>query len=356
MTLAGWAEIALILLLVLAAAWPLGLFMARVFNGERTFLSPVLGPVERGFYGAAGVDPAKEQGWLAYTLAMLALNGIGFLFLYFLQRAQGFLPLNPQGFGAVSEHLSFNTAISFVTNTNWQSYGGETTMGHLVQMIGFTVQNFLSAATGIALAIAVTRAFARSGSATIGNFWVDLTRSTLYVLLPLSIIGALGYALLGVPQTLLGSLDATTLDGAKQVIAMGPMASQEAIKQLGTNGGGFMNANAAHPFENPDEWANLLSIFAMLLVSTALPFTFGRMVGDPTTGQRPTQGDVHPADRWRRRRLLGGSIRQPAIGAVRYRSGWRQYGRQGSPLWHRHVRPLRRGDHRPLLRCRQCHA
>ncbi len=284
MTFAGWAQIAFILLLVLAAAWPLGLFMARVFNGERTFLTPVLAPVERGFYAMADVDPNKEQSWLSYTLAMLALNAIGFLFLYALQRLQALLPLNPQGFGAVSEHLSFNTAISFVTNTNWQSYGGETTMGHLVQMAGFTVQNFLSAATGIALAIAVTRAFARSGAKTIGNFWVDLTRTTLYILLPLSIVVALAYGLLGVPQTLLGSIDATTLDGAKQTIAMGPMASQEAIKQLGTNGGGFMNANAAHPFENPSAWSNILSIFAMLLISTALPFTFGRMVGDQKQG------------------------------------------------------------------------
>jgi K+-transporting ATPase ATPase A chain len=284
MTFAGWAQIALILLLVLAAAWPLGLFMARVFNGQRTILSPILGPFERGFYGAAGIDPNKEQSWLSYTLAMLVLNAIGFLFLYLLQRLQSSLPLNPQGFGAVSEHLSFNTAISFVTNTNWQSYGGETTMGHIVQMAGLTVQNFLSAATGIALAIAVTRAFARSGASTLGNFWVDLTRATLYVLLPLSIVIALAYGLLGVPQTLLGSLEATTLDGAKQTIAMGPIASQEAIKQLGTNGGGFLNANAAHPFENPNEWGNILSIFAMLLVATALPFTFGRMVGDPRQG------------------------------------------------------------------------
>jgi len=284
MTFAGWAQIALILLVTIVAAWPLGIFMARVFGGERTFLTPILAPVERGFYGAAGIDPNKEQSWLSYTLAMLALNAIGFLFLYALQRLQGVLPLNPQGFGAVSEHLSFNTAISFVTNTNWQSYGGETTMGHLVQMVGFTVQNFLSAATGVALAIAVTRAFARSGAKTIGNFWVDLTRTTLYILLPLSIIIALAYGLLGVPQTLLGSLEATTLDGAKQTIAMGPIASQEAIKQLGTNGGGFLNANAAHPFENPSAWGNILSIFAMLLVSTALPFTFGRMVGDQKQG------------------------------------------------------------------------
>ncbi|MFO0990506.1 MAG: potassium-transporting ATPase subunit KdpA [Hyphomicrobiales bacterium] len=324
MTFAGWAQIALILLLVLAAAWPLGIFMARVFNGERTFLSPILAPVERGFYGAAGIDPGKEQSWLSYTLAMLALNAIGFLFLYALQRLQGVLPLNPQGFGAVSEHLSFNTAISFVTNTNWQSYGGETTMGHLVQMAGFTVQNFLSAATGVALAIAVTRAFARSGAKTIGNFWVDLTRTTLYILLPLSIVVALAYGLLGVPQTLLGSIDATTLDGAKQTIAMGPMASQEAIKQLGTNGGGFMNANAAHPFENPSAWGNVLSIFAMLLVSTALPFTFGRMVGDQKQGNALLKAmyillivSVGAA-------YWAGSSRQPAILAVRHRSRRRQ--------------------------------
>lgn len=285
MTLAGWLQILLVLAAVLAAAWPLGLFMARVFAGKTTFLTPVLGPLERQFYALSGVDRAKEQTWLQYTLAMLAFSAAGFVLLFALQRMQAFLPLNPQGFAGVPPDLAFNTAVSFVTNTNWQAYGGETTMSHLVQMAGFTVQNFLSAATGIALALVLIRAFSRSGATTIGNFWVDLTRVSLYVLLPLSILVAIAFLLSGVPQTLQGSVDATTLEGTKQTIALGPVASQEAIKQLGTNGGGFFNANAAHPFENPNAWSNILSIWAMLVVSAALPITFGQMVGDGRQGR-----------------------------------------------------------------------
>ncbi len=284
MTFIGWLQIALVLGAVLICAWPLGHYMARVFQGDRTFLSAVLIPVERAFYSASAIRPDKEQSWLAYTRAMLAFNAIGFLALYALMRLQAVLPLNPQGFSGVAPDLAFNTAMSFTTNTNWQAYGGETTMGHLVQMAGLTVQNFLSAATGMALAIAVTRAFARSSTRALGNFWVDMTRATLYVLLPLSIVVAVAFALSGVPQTLAGSVAATTLEGAKQTIALGPIASQEAIKQLGTNGGGFLNANAAHPFENPNAWSNVLSIWSMLLISTALPLTFGRMVGDRRQG------------------------------------------------------------------------
>jgi potassium-transporting ATPase potassium-binding subunit len=279
MTLAGWLQIILIFAIVVAAAWPLGLGMARLF----TRVKPTA--LERGVYRIAGVDATKEQSWATYTLAMLAINFIGFVVLYLMQRLQYYLPLDPQGFAAPSEHLSFNTAISFVTNTNWQSYGGETTLGHFVQMAGLTVQNFLSAATGIALAVAVTRAFARSEAKTLGNFWVDLTRTTVYVLLPLSIIVAVAMIALGMPQTVQGSVEATTLEGAKQVIALGPVASQEAIKQLGTNGGGFFNANAAHPFENPNAWSNYLSIFAMLVVSAAMPVMFGRMVGNMRQGK-----------------------------------------------------------------------
>lgn len=284
MTFVGWLQIALVLSAVVATAWPLGIYMSRVFQGQRTVLSPVMMPVERLLYAAAGVQPAKEQSWIAYTLAMLALNGAGFVLLYTLLRSQSWLPLNPQGFGAVSPDLAFNTAISFVTNTNWQAYGGETTMSHLVQMVGLTVQNFLSAATGIALAIAVTRGITRSAVGTVGNFWVDMTRATLYVLLPLSIVVAILFAVTGVPQTLAGSVDAVNLDGSKQAIAIGPVASQEAIKQIGTNGGGFFNTNSAHPFENPNTWSNILSIWSMLLVSTALTFTFGRMAGDARQG------------------------------------------------------------------------
>jgi K+-transporting ATPase ATPase A chain len=284
MTFAGWFQIVLLLAAVTACAFALGTYMAAVFSGRRTALTPVLAPLERGINRICGITPA-EQDWKAYTLAMLAFNALGFVSLYGLQRLQGFLPFNPQGFPAVPEDLSFNTAISFVTNTNWQSYAGESTMSHFVQMAGFTVHNFLSAATGIALAVALTRAFARSGVKTIGNFWDDLTKSTLYVLLPLSIIVAIAFLAIGVPQTLLGSIDATTLEGAKQTIALGPIASQEAIKQLGTNGGGFLNANSAHPFENPSAWSDYLQIFSMLVVAAAMPIMFGKMVGDGRQGR-----------------------------------------------------------------------
>ncbi len=285
MTLSGWLQIVLVLLAALAAARLLGVYLAKVLEGERTVLSPVLAPVETGLYRLAGIDPQKEQSWLAYTLAMLVFSLTGFLLLYAIQRFQAFLPGNAHGFSGIAPDLAFNTSVSFVTNTNWQAYGGETTMSHFVQMTGLTVQNFLSAATGIALAAAITRAFARSGATTLGNFWTDLTRTILYVLLPLAFVVALGFVILGVPQTLQSSVDATTVEGAKQVIALGPVASQEAIKQLGTNGGGFFNTNSAHPFENPSAWSNMLQIWSMLVVSMALPFAFGRMVGDARQGQ-----------------------------------------------------------------------
>lgn len=280
MTVVGWLQIILILAAVVAFAIPLGAYMGRVFAGERTFLSPVLGPVERGFYKVSGIDPAREQGWLGYTLAMLAFNAAGFLLLYLLLRFQSVLPLNPQGFAGLSPHLAFNTAVSFVTNTNWQSYGGETTMSHLSQMAGLTVQNFLSAATGIALAVALVRAFARSGAQTVGNFFTDMTRATLYVLLPLAIVTGLAQVAMGTPQTFEASASVQTLEGQPQTLALGPVASQIAIKQLGTNGGGFYNVNAAHPYENPTPLSNALTIWQMLVVSTALVFAFGRLVGD----------------------------------------------------------------------------
>ncbi|MDB5524470.1 MAG: potassium-transporting ATPase subunit KdpA [Rhizobium sp.] len=284
MTFNGWLQIGLLFLVVLTLIKPLGLYMARVFSGERTFLSPILRPVEAGFYAVSGVDPKKEQGWLSFTLSMLVFNALGFVLLYAILRLQGVLPFNPQGFGAVPSDLAFNTAVSFVTNTNWQSYGGETTMSNFSQMTGLSVQNFLSAATGIALALGVTRAFMRSGASTLGNFWVDMTRATLYVLLPLSIIVALAFVAMGLPQTLDASMTATTLEGAKQTIALGPIASQEAIKQLGTNGGGFLNVNAAHPFENPTALADYLNIISMLSISSALLYMFGQLVGDRRQG------------------------------------------------------------------------
>ncbi|MBP2551493.1 K+-transporting ATPase ATPase A chain [Neorhizobium galegae] len=284
MTIIGWLQISLLFAAVALVIKPLGLFMARVFEGERTFLSPVMGPLERGIYRLSGIDPRKEQGWLAYTLSMLAFSLIGFVSLYAILRLQAYLPLNPQGFAAVPADLAFNTAVSFVTNTNWQNYAGEATMSHFSQMAGLTVHNFLSAATGMALAIAFTRAFTRSRIATLGNFWVDMTRATLFVLLPLSIVTAIVFVAMGLPQTLQASISATTLEGANQIISLGPVASQEAIKQLGTNGGGFFNANAAHPFENPTAFSNYLNIFAMLSISAALVYTFGQMVGNRRQG------------------------------------------------------------------------
>ncbi|MBA4205088.1 MAG: potassium-transporting ATPase subunit KdpA [Polymorphum sp.] len=277
MTLSGWLQIGLFFLAVLAIIKPLGLYMAHVFSGRRTWLSPVLGPVENSIYKAAGVDPQREQGWLGYTLAMLAFSLTGFLALYAILRLQHLLPFNPQGFAGMPADLAFNTAVSFVTNTNWQNYGGETTLSHFSQMAGLTVQNFLSAATGMALAVAFTRAFARSKSSTLGNFWADMTRAVLYILLPLAIIVAFAFVAMGLPQTLSASATVKTLEGAQQVIALGPVASQEAIKQLGTNGGGFFNVNAAHPFENPTAFSNYLNMFAMLSVSSALVYAFGVM-------------------------------------------------------------------------------
>ncbi len=285
MTLVGWSQIVLVLALVVACAVPLSAFVARVYAGERTFLSPVLAPVERGFYRLAGVDPAREQDWYGYAIAMVVFSIAGFLSLYALQRLQNFLPLNPRGFDAVPPDLAFNTSDSFITNTNWQNYSGETTMSHLTQMLGLTVHNFLSAATGLAMAFALVRGFARSSATTVGNFWVDLTRVTLYILLPISVVFALVLVALGVPQTLAGAVDATTLEGAKQTISIGPVASQEIIKELGTNGGGFFNANSAHPFENPNAWTNILEIWALLLIPVASVLAFGRAVGDIRQGR-----------------------------------------------------------------------
>jgi potassium-transporting ATPase potassium-binding subunit len=285
MTLVGWAQIALVLALVLGCAIPLSKLIADVYAGESNFLSPVIGPVERSFYRLAGVDPAREQGWFAYTIAMLAFSMAGFLLLYGVQRLQGVLPLNPRGFGGVPPDLAFNTSISFITNTNWQNYAGETTMSNLTQMLGLTVHNFVSAATGLAMAFALVRGFVRSSATTVGNFWADLTRITLYILLPISVVGALVFVALGMPQTLVGAVDATTLEGAKQTISIGPVASQEIIKELGTNGGGFFNANSSHPFENPNAWTNLLEIWALLLIPVASVLAFGRVVGDIRQGR-----------------------------------------------------------------------
>ncbi|SCM73966.1 potassium translocating ATPase, subunit A [uncultured Pleomorphomonas sp.] len=284
MTINGWIQILVFCGIVVLLVRPLGGYMTAVFAGERTPLSLLLGPVERSLYRLAGTSEREEQHWTAYAVAMLLFNLLGFLLLYLVLRLQGSLPLNPAGMAGVPPELAFNTAVSFVTNTNWQNYGGETTMSYLAQMLGLTVQNFLSAATGIALAMALIRAFARKSARTVGNFWVDLTRGTLYLLLPISIVMTLVFVWLGVPQTLAGSVDATTLEGARQTIAVGPAASQIAIKMLGTNGGGFFNANAAHPFENPDAISNLIQMVAIFAIGAALTNVFGRMVGNEKQG------------------------------------------------------------------------
>ena len=284
MTLIGWTQILIYCAIIIAITPALGGYMTKVFNGERTFLSPLLHPVETVIYKIAGVDVRREQGWLMYTVAMLLFHVGGFLILYALMRLQAGLPFNPAGQSAVAEDLSFNTAMSFITNTNWQNYGGESTMSYLVQMLGLTHQNYLSAATGIVLAIVLIRGFARASFKTVGNFWVDVTRCTLYVLLPICVPYALFLVWQGIPQTLGAYVDATTLEGAKQTIALGPVASQIAIKMLGTNGGGFFNANAAHPFENPTALSNYVQIISIFALGAALTNVFGRMVGNTRQG------------------------------------------------------------------------
>jgi potassium-transporting ATPase potassium-binding subunit len=284
MTLNGWIQIAIYCAIVLALVKPFGWYMTRVFNGERTFLSPVLRPVEKGLYWLGGVDETREQTWVNYTIGMLFFHVGGFLILYTLMRIQGLLPFNPAGMTAVAPDLSFNTAVSFITNTNWQNYGGESTMSYLTQMLGLTHQNFLSAATGIVLAVVLIRGFARASVKTIGNFWVDITRCTLYILIPICIPYALFLVWQGMPQTLAPYVDVTTLEGAKQTIAVGPVASQIVIKMLGTNGGGFFNANAAHPFENPTALSNLAQIVSIFAIGAALTNVFGRMVGNQRQG------------------------------------------------------------------------
>src|SRR3982075_453688 len=284
MTFNGWLQIALFCVVIALLVKPLGGYMTRVFTGERTFLSPALGPVERLFYRLSGVDEKSDQNWLTYAVSMLLFSVAGFLLLYALMRLQALLPFNPAGQSTVQPGLAFHTSMSFTTNTNWQSYVPETTMSYLVQMAGLTVHNFVSAATGIALAVALVRGFARRSAKSIGNFWVDLTRCTLYILLPVSIVVGLFFVWQGMPQNLSAYVDATTLEGAKQTIGMGPVASQEVIKMLGTNGGGFFNANSAHPFENPNAITNLVQIVLIFSIGAALTNVFGRMVGDQRQG------------------------------------------------------------------------
>jgi potassium-transporting ATPase potassium-binding subunit len=288
MTMIGWIQIVLYCAIIVALTPLLGGYMTRVFAGERTFLSPVLVPLEKALYWAGGVDDKSEQHWLTYTVAMLLFHVGGFLIIYVILRLQDVLPfqaqLNPAGQSAVAADLSFNTAISFITNTNWQNYGGEGTMSYLSQMLALAHQNFMSAATGIVLAVALIRGFARASGKTIGNFWIDITRCTLYILLPICIVYTIFLVWQGIPQTFGSYVEATTLEGAKQTIAVGPVASQVAIKMLGTNGGGFFNANAAHPFENPTALSNYVQMISIFVLGAALTNVFGRMVGNQRQG------------------------------------------------------------------------
>jgi K+-transporting ATPase ATPase A chain len=284
MTALGWIQIILYCAIIVAITPVLGAYMTRVFNGERTFLSPVLRPVELAIYKVAGIDERHEQHAVSYTVGMLLFHLGGLFIIYALMRLQAFLPFNPAEQTAVAEDLSFNTAVSFITNTNWQNYGGESTLSYLVQMLGLTHQNYLSAATGIVLAVALIRGFARHSVRTVGSFWVDVTRCALYILLPICVPYALFLVWQGIPQTLGPYVDATTLEGAKQSIAVGPVASQIAIKMLGTNGGGFFNANASHPFENPTAFANYVQIISIFALGAALTNVFGRMVGNQKQG------------------------------------------------------------------------
>ena len=284
MTFQGWCLILGFVAILLALTKPIGLWLFALYEGRRTPLHAVLGPVERGFYRLAGIDPHAEQGWRRYAVHLLAFNVVLMAFTYAVLRLQGVLPGNPQGLAGLSPHLAFNTAISFATNTNWQSYGGESTMSNLSQMLGLTIHNFLSAATGIALAFALFRGFARRESKAIGNCWADITRVTLYLLLPVSIVYALVLIASGVPQTFAGVVDVSTLEGAKQSLLLGPVASQEAIKMLGTNGGGFFNANSAHPFENPTALTNLVQMLSIFLIGFGLTWTFGKAVGNTRQG------------------------------------------------------------------------
>jgi len=293
MTINGVLQISIYLLVLILLVKPLGRYMAHVYAGERTFLDRLLRPVERLMYRAAGIDPAQEMNWKTYAIAMLAFNALGILMLYGFQRLQSVLPFNPQSLGAVSPDLAFNTAVSFGTNTNWQNYSGEVTQSYLTQMLGMTVQNFLSAGTGMAILVALIRGIVRNSANTIGNYWVDLIRSVVYILLPLSMLLALALVSQGVVQTFQESQQVTLLQPFEdtngllvdqQILAVGPAASQIAIKQLGTNGGGFFNTNSAHPFENPTPLTNFLEMLSILLIPAALCYTYGVMVGDRRQG------------------------------------------------------------------------
>lgn len=284
MTLQGWALILGFVAILLALTKPVGAWLFALYEGRRTPLHVVLGPVERGFYKLSGIDPEAQQGWRRYALHMLIFNVALMVLTYIVLRVQYYLPGNPQGLAGLTPHLAFNTAISFTTNTNWQSYGGESTMSNLSQMLGLTIHNFLSAATGIALAFALFRGFAGRETKNLGNFWADVTRITLYLLLPLCVVYTLFLIASGVPQTMAGVVSVDTLEGVRQSILLGPVASQEAIKMLGTNGGGFFNANSAHPFENPTALTNFVQMLSIFMIGFGLTWCFGKAVGNTRQG------------------------------------------------------------------------
>jgi len=284
MTIQGWLLILVFTGLVIAITKPFGMALYAIMEGRRTSLHTVLGPVERGFYAASGIDPGAEQGWRRFGIHMLLFNFAGLLLTYAILRLQAVLPLNPLGYAGLPPHLAWNTAVSFATNTNWQSYSGESTMSEFSQMVGLTIHNFTSAATGIALAFAIIRGFARKETTGLGNFWADVTRITLYILLPACLVYAVILLAAGVPQTFDGSVVANTLEGAKQTIVLGPVASQEAIKMVGTNGGGIFNGNSAHPFENPSALVNFIQMLSIFSIGAGLTWTFGKAVGNTRQG------------------------------------------------------------------------
>ena len=284
MTLAGWLQDLLLFVLVLACVKPVGAFMARVFSGERVFLTPVVAPIESAIYKMCRIDPAREMTWKSYVLAVLGFSVVGFAYLYVLLRTQAWLPLNPQHFGNLAPDLAWNTAISFLTNTNWQFYAGESTLSYLTQMTGLAWHMFVSAGAGIAIAIAVIRGFVRTDKKTLGNFWVDLTRSMFYILIPISIVGALVLIFQGVPQNFTAYNDVKNVEGFTQSVTGGPMASMEVIKELGTNGGGFVGANSISPNENPTPFTDLFELFLMLVIPAALTYTYGRFAKDQRQG------------------------------------------------------------------------
>ncbi len=373
MTLNGWLQIGLFLLAILAVTPPLGRYMARVFKRERTWFDPVLRPVERLIYRSTAVDETREMRWTEYAVAVLLFSVVSMIVLYVMQRVQQWLPWNPQGFGAVAPDLAFNTAASFTTNTNWQAYSGESTMSYFTQMAGLAYHNFVSAAVGIAVAVAFIRGVAQKEKDTIGNFWVDMVRGLLWVLLPICLVGALVLVSQGVVQNLRPYDKAAVIDPQtvtapdatgkpqtqvvkEQTIAQGPVASQEIIKQFGTNGGGFMNANSSHPFENPTPLSNFLAMFGIFAISAGLTYTLGVMTGSPKHGWAVWGGDGLPLRGGCHDGVLGGGAGQPAPDGRRRRSDHdvpiigRKHGRQRGPLRHRQHRALRDRDDRRELR------